>query len=389
MHKEGRKIKSVAVLCHSLKGGVGSSIYNLRKALCEEGVRLDLFTFEAIRYNIEEACDERVVILDKRGIYMLCRDVIKGKYDVIYATSTVTDSLVFGLLFELSKELCPILVVHHGSRSCDLARYRGLCVCGVSPESLTSVSSSDDSYRDILPNIVETCFDQKVQVIEGGDSRVPLLWVGRTKGIDVYDKDPLGFLALSLVLPSSQYYFIMVDGDGDEESSGCDSWFREHIKYYKGLKRSEVLQQMDFVARKCGALVMTSRSEGCPMAVLEAWSVGCPVIVPDVNGFSIVHDNINGFKYCREGGINSIVDRLSALRDRSHIAKVVAQGSKYVCDNHSSQSVAGTFLRIVEKLSEHNSSSREVHCCLNVVRAIILYFKAKLGLRGSISKTCS
>ncbi len=43
-----------------------------------------------------------------------------------------------------------------------------------------------------------------------------------------------------------------------------------------------------------GALLSTSRDEGLPMVMLEAWACGCPVIVPRRAGFDLVQDGVNG-----------------------------------------------------------------------------------------------
>jgi len=123
---------------------------------------------------------------------------------------------------------------------------------------------------DIIPLAAET------------DPRL-LAFVGRLS----YPKDPLLFVEVARVLARDGYRFLIL-GSGELEST-----VRERITLYglesvvtikTGLGRAEALEDM----RRASAVVMTSRWEGLPLTLLEAMTMGVPVVAAEVAGLAEV-----------------------------------------------------------------------------------------------------
>ena len=73
-----------------------------------------------------------------------------------------------------------------------------------------------------------------------------------------------------------------------------------------GFVKQEVVR--DIIAKSRYLILPTRVYEGFPMTIVEAFSEGTPVIVPDLgNAGSLVQDGVNGYKY-KYGYIDSLVE---------------------------------------------------------------------------------
>jgi glycosyltransferase involved in cell wall biosynthesis len=88
---------------------------------------------------------------------------------------------------------------------------------------------------------------------------------------------------------------------------------------------------------------LTSRSEGMPLAILEAWAAKLPVIASDAGGIpDIVCPHVNGLLF-PSGDRMALINSLnSMLKDSKLRERIAAQGHSNVRDNYSlSRMVSG------------------------------------------------
>jgi glycosyltransferase involved in cell wall biosynthesis len=256
----------------------------------------------------------------------LHRLVSKGQISCIHFDTSAIQLRKARFIYKLYRDCIPIIITHHGSRPVDLSELHGCIFTAVSPTARDAMVVPAGAKIHIIPNgvsrVIDDCDTSGVlrDVIE--DPRIPIVWVGRTGGPDVVEKDPLGFLLLAHEDFDQIYQFVLVDGEGTLETAGVDTWLRDRIKYKPKMSQSGVRNLLGIVSKKKGALVMTSRSEGFPVVVVEAFSMHCPVVVPDVNGLQCVVHKVNGFKYDRHDGLDGLKDAIGYISDREVVESV-------------------------------------------------------------------
>lgn len=111
------------------------------------------------------------------------------------------------------------------------------------------------------------------------------------------EKRPLAFLAVAApILAAHPHVRLLVLGDGPMTKAFGDAagaaGIASRLHHLPRLDRAAMPQ---FYAA-CSILVMSSRIEGTPLAMLEALAMGCPVATTDVGDAAlIIREGINGF----------------------------------------------------------------------------------------------
>ncbi len=87
--------------------------------------------------------------------------------------------------------------------------------------------------------------------------------------------------------------------------------------------------------KKCSILVVPSKSEGMPNVVLEAMSIGIPVISSNVGGLSeLIHHGKNGL-LCNIKNKTEFVDAIKLLLTENHLnRKLGANGKKFISSRY-------------------------------------------------------
>jgi colanic acid/amylovoran biosynthesis glycosyltransferase len=145
----------------------------------------------------------------------------------------------------------------------------------------------------------------------GVDRPFTLLTVGRLHAV----KDQAFLVRACAVLKASGGNILcQIAGDGPERERLQELIRRLHL--------SEEVQLLGYVSRnRLGALyqeadlvVLTSRSEGIPLTLMEAMALGRPVLAPAITGIpELIADGKTGFLY-RPGSITDLVDRVDQIR---------------------------------------------------------------------------
>lgn len=147
---------------------------------------------------------------------------------------------------------------------------------------------------------------------------------------------------------SHTHAHLLIVGDGPmrnelqslAESLGVQS--RVHFAGYQS-QPQRFLAAMDFFA-------LTSRSEGMPLAVLEAWAAGLPVVASRVGGIpELIAANQSGllFESGDAAALTAAMDRL--LDDVSLAANLRAEGRRRVMDQYTIERTARDYQDLYEQ----------------------------------------
>lgn len=155
---------------------------------------------------------------------------------------------------------------------------------------------------------------QRKPVPEGVPRGRYLLWAGRLteiKGVD-YLAETAGY-----VLEKLSGWRWLVAGDGE-----LREWLEDYIRKHRLEDRLVLLGRVEDMApyyRHAAAFVLTSRSEGLPMCLLEAKSYGLPCVSFDIRTGpnEIIRDGVNGY----------LVEPYDCERMAEKIVKLASDGS--------------------------------------------------------------
>lgn len=106
----------------------------------------------------------------------------------------------------------------------------------------------------------------------------------------VYQKDPL--LAIEAMRHLTGFRLVLIGGgEMESEVRAAAAGLGDAVDFRGAVPREEALR----LVAESGAMLMTSRWEGLPLAPLEAMALGVPVVAPAVSGIpEIVDSGVNG-----------------------------------------------------------------------------------------------
>lgn len=179
--------------------------------------------------------------------------------------------------------------------------------------------------------------------INGSDSsgKLRILMVGNLSD----EKDP-GLAFHAIAAAETAYLRVVGDGPlrGDLEALALDLGIGEVVEFAGSV--ADVRPHLEWA----DVLLLTSRSEGLPGAVLEASAAGVPTVGVDVGGVSeAVVDGVTGFVVSR-----SVADLAGAIQrvdgDRALLEKMGAAAREHARDRFSMDYVVDRYARILQGL---------------------------------------
>ncbi|MEO2089255.1 MAG: glycosyltransferase, partial [Gemmataceae bacterium] len=103
--------------------------------------------------------------------------------------------------------------------------------------------------------------------------------------------------------------------------------------------------------RAMDVFTLTSRSEGFPVSILEAWAVGVPVVCTAVGGIpDVVADGETGLLVAPDDAGGLVAALARPLADREFAAKLTAAGAEMVRRKYSLTGVAAEYERLYRQL---------------------------------------
>lgn len=124
-----------------------------------------------------------------------------------------------------------------------------------------------------------------------------------------------------------------------------------------GIERSVTLHGHDPNARealwRATALVMTSKYEGYPLAILESMSHGCPVVSYDVKygPREQISDGVDGF-LVPPGDTEALADRLIQLLESPDLAQRLSRAAAAKAEQHGRQKFLSDWASVLERIVE-------------------------------------
>jgi glycosyltransferase involved in cell wall biosynthesis len=284
------------------------------------------------------------------------------RIDVMHAhlsNAHVLASLVSGLT------RVPVLVTIHGRtlplidiEAYRLHRSRFSVVCQNALLHALSLGVSEADV-ELIPNGVDTARF----IVKSGDAwlqrklqlapEVPLVgFVGRLSP----EKAPARFLQMAAQLHTShpELHFAMV-GTGPLRAALAARAARMHLQEH--VHFTGALDDMPRVYSNLQLLVMTSESEGRPLALMEAMAAGLPVVAPDVGGIAeiIVHGHSGILVPPHD--TDALVYAVQELLDDSGRATRLGQAARKRACEHFAQSIS---FEAMARLLQHVASATDL-----------------------------
>ena len=133
-------------------------------------------------------------------------------------------------------------------------------------------------------------------------------------------------------------------GNGPEYDDLREKYSNKNIKFYGSV------DEMNTYLNLGDVYVSTSKSEGLPNGVLEAMSVGLPVILSDIEQHQeiLFDDNCGGYLFKRDD-MQSFITALMQIKS-CDIVDLGKQASKNVKENFSSEIMSKKYQKMYDKL---------------------------------------
>ena len=159
-----------------------------------------------------------------------------------------------------------------------------------------------------------------------------------------------------------------------------------------GIERSVTMHGHDPNARealwRATALVMTSRYEGYPLAVLESMSHGCPVVSYDVKygPREQISDGVDGF-LVPPGDTEALADRLIELLESPELAQRMSRAATEKAKQHGKDEFVADWAAVLEKTVELKPRRTRLLGADLDVQSLVVGGRGGRGLLGLRSTT--
>lgn len=327
-------------------GGVETVLATLMREQRESGMAADIFCF------IDRGGAANYDGLGKiwfAGPDSLTMTILEGKYDIVHVVTYAAHSTVGCLRKSLFRG--GVVVTSHGVGAYEDA-LRSDAVVAVSNAVAESIQGRYARPVRVIYNGIDT---RLFFAAPGRSDEKPIIaWVGR--GSDPY-KDVGGLFALanSGALPGFQ--FVMVDGSSEGEEPA--NWLPPESSVIRRMPWKEMPDFYRRVAASGGFLLSTSRSEACPMNMLEAQACGCPVIAPKIGGIpEVVIDGSTGRLYERASGMSGILDAVSWLYSGDNYDRASRTAADKAASDYSAKRMCEQYTEVyAEALKSHRAGA--------------------------------
>jgi glycosyltransferase involved in cell wall biosynthesis len=315
-----------------------------------------------------------VISLDMRGKRDLCRgarrlqrEIAAFSPDVVH-THLFPADLVTALATRAKQADVPTVLSEHSEsnrrRRLPLHRYLEgwvyghynhiVCVSTTVESALSACMPAIRGRTTVVPNAVEVPSD-------GWNARGPfatdLIFIGRLfkqKGLDILID------SMSLLRARGMHVSLKVVGEGPRR-----------IEYERLVQRYELSDRIQFVGRRqdaqelmrrARALVMPSRFEGLSMVLLEAMSLGMPVIATAVSGASeVIDDGVSGY-LVRPKDVVGLAEGIGVVLGDRTLASRIGQNARDTVEREFSMTYyAARLLRVYEKVRAAGPGSYDTY----------------------------
>ncbi len=170
---------------------------------------------------------------------------------------------------------------------------------------------------------------------KGAEAKFRLLAVGRLHAV----KNHEFLLSACHLLKEQNFPFqCVIVGDGPEREALLHSIARLGLQNEVGLVGYIAPSSLDPYYSAADLVVLTSRSEGIPLVLMEAMARGTPVLAPAITGIpELVIDGTTGFLY-QPGSIRDFVEKVELVRGaRSGLSLLLERARNHVLEHFSQE----------------------------------------------------
>ena len=326
-------------------GGVESVYATLVRELRKLGVHADVF-FErdaGASDQYEGVC--RVMF---KHTHLLAEVLLKGRYDVVHLNTDVAKWVKRSLVASFYRGAVVITSHQQGYYEKFIENAR---VVAVSKAVADSIRDKYAREITVVYNGINTDLFYPPSQFTGGK---PVLgWVGRSN--DPH-KDVGGLIAVAHSPVAKGFQIVVVDGA--PKGLECENWFPNETIFRRRLPWLEMPDFYRSVAASRGFLLSTSRTEGCPMNMLEAQACGCPVIAPRVGGVpETVKHKETGYLYDPKLGTEAVAEAIDWLYSADNHERASKAAVEHVRSRFSSERMCREYLAIYEEELKHVRTS--------------------------------
>jgi galacturonosyltransferase len=185
------------------------------------------------------------------------------------------------------------------------------------------------------------------------DNKCPtfnFLFIGRLithKGIEEFYKASIKLISNSNV----KLKFIVVGQYDKFDQYSIDQTLYNKIHKNENFELIGYTSNVTKYILRSNCILLSSKREGMPMALLEAGAIGRPIIASDVPGCNeIVIDNFNGFKY-KSGDIKDLFNKMKKMitLSQKQILNFSYNSHKHISENFSSNTINDKYYKIIQE----------------------------------------
>ena len=277
-----------------------------------------------------------------KSIYVINKIVKEKKINLIHSHHRWSSFISF---FICSIYGIPLLTTYHGIHS----KKRKLSIFG---DAVISVS--EDSKNHLISYF--KIDKDKIRVIYNGinlpqqcadiTNKCNILSVARLSKEKDHKTLFIAFKKLKQKYPKLR---LTLAGDGELKNELIN--FSKKLDIYDNIKFLGKIENIEDIYQKGGIFVLSSTTEGFPIALLEAMSYGLPVVTTNVGGINkIVQNNINGYIVEKENP-EEIYIAVSKLIDNENCSTMFREnGINTINQNFSIDKMAQDTIKLYKEI---------------------------------------
>lgn len=191
-----------------------------------------------------------------------------------------------------------------------------------------------DSRIEVLPNFTEAHENT------GSVLKDYYLYAGRIineKGVELV-------LQAALVLPNVKF---KIAGSGPEEPKLKEKYSLDNVEWLGQVETKE----LNILIKESKAVIIPSRwYENCPLAILESFSLGTPVIASNIGGIpELIQDGYNGLLFENDNR-QSLIEQISRINSSNELRQYLAVNAREAAKKYTADTYYLQLMKLYESI---------------------------------------